>query len=444
MTRPASSAPDRRRRQADHLPEDGLAFALLRAAELVAGVRRGQTLTEGLANFQASARGLPASQRAAVQDLAYGTLRRHAFCLHALTPLLRSEPPEPLHSLLLVAIHRLEDRPDSAHTIVDQAVEAAGTILRGRLRALANGVLRSYLRQRDSMHATLARDEEASHQHPGWWIARLRQDHPDHWRDILAAGNTRPPMALRTNRRRIDRTELVARLRDAAIECEPDQAEAILLAAPCPVDQIPGFADGDCSVQDPGAQRAAHWLDLAPGQRVLDACAAPGGKTAHILEIADVSLTALELSAERMRRVEQNLSRLGLSAELRVADCRSVDSWWDGTPFDRILADVPCSASGVVRRHPDIKWLRRDEDIASFARQQGGILDALWQTLAAGGKMLYVTCSVFSEENTHQTESFRRRHPDARPLQIDGQAEQQLLPTAQHDGFFYALFEKAL
>jgi len=416
---------------------------MLHAAELVAGVRSGQTLTEGLARFQLDARHLPASQRAAVQDLAYGTLRRHASGLRALAPLLRSEPPEPLYSLLLVALHRIESRPDSTHTIVDQAVEAAGAILDGKLRALANGVLRNYLRQRDSIAEALADDPEAVWRHPSWWIERLQGDHPRHWREILAAGNTHPPMALRANRRRIEPAALLHRLREEGIDCEPGPGEAILLATPRPVDQLPGFAAGACSVQDPGAQRAAHWLDLASGQRVLDACAAPGGKTAHLLELADLDLTALELSAERMLRVEQNLARLGLSAELRVADCRRLQDWWDGTPFDRILADVPCSASGVVRRHPDIKWLRRDDDIAAFARQQAEIVDALWQTLAPGGKMLYVTCSVFAEENSHQLERFRHRHPDARPLQIEGQTERQLLPCAQHDGFFYALLAKA-
>ena len=217
---------------------------------------------------------------------------------------------------------------------------------------------------------------------------------------------------------------------------------ALLLARPVPVGRLPGFAEGLVSVQDAGAQYAAGYLDLAAGQRVLDACAAPGGKTSHMLESADVALTALDADPQRARRVSENLERLGLHAEVKTADCRDLARWWDGRPFDRILADVPCSASGVVRRNPDIKWLRRAEDVARFAAQQAEILDALWQVLAPGGKMLYVTCSVFAEENRDQVAAFIARHPDCCRLPLAGQPDCQYLPCAEHDGFFYALLER--
>jgi 16S rRNA (cytosine967-C5)-methyltransferase len=278
--------------------------------------------------------------------------------------------------------------------------------------------------------------------HPAWWIARLRTSFPEAWQGALEAGNQHPPMALRVNGRCAGVAAVQAELSDAGHVCRRLANDALLLERPLPVGQLPGFAEGRLSVQDAGAQWAAHWLDLAPGQRVLDACAAPGGKAAHILERAEVDLLALELDAARVARVRDNFARLGLAAELRHADCRAVDAWWDGRPFDRILADVPCSASGVVRRHPDIKWLRRATDIARFAAQQGEILDALWPTLAPGGKLLYVTCSLFDEENHGQIARFCERHPDARRLDIDGRPAQQLLPDAEHDGFFYALLAK--
>jgi 16S rRNA (cytosine967-C5)-methyltransferase len=214
------------------------------------------------------------------------------------------------------------------------------------------------------------------------------------------------------------------------------------------VERLPGFAEGRVSVQDWGAQQAARLLGAAAGMRVLDACAAPGGKTCHLLELADLDLLALEAEASRAERIGENLQRLNLSAQMKVADCRNLADWWDGRPFDRILADVPCSGAGVVRRHPDIKWLRRPKDVVNFARTQAEILDALWQALAPGGRMLYCTCSVFPQENTRQMVDFAARHPDAKrlpttPAGDDAQCEWQLLPNAEHDGFFYALLEKA-
>jgi 16S rRNA (cytosine967-C5)-methyltransferase len=249
-------------------------------------------------------------------------------------------------------------------------------------------------------------------------------------------------MTLRVNRRKCDAAEYQSRLAAAGIAARSIDAPALLLERPVPVHELPGFGAGDVSVQDAGAQRAARCLDLADGQRVLDACAAPGGKAAHILELAAVSLTALDADPVRTARIGANLERLGLAAQVANADCTLLERWWDGTMFDRILADVPCSASGVARRHPDVKWLRRAGDIPAFALRQAAILDALWQALRPGGKLLYVTCSVFPQENEEVVEAFARRTPGAHRLPLPDGHPAQSLPDAERDGFFHALIEK--
>lgn len=414
------------------LPLNSLAFALLQAARIDAAVFAGQSLADGLL-----ARVDPAA-RPAVQDLVYGSLRcygRGDFFLARL--LAKPLADDEIRALLLVAIYRLETRPDAAHTVVDQAVAAAGELAEGRFRGLVNGVLRNFLRQQEALVAALAGDAPASSQHPDWWLARLQAAYPDDWQNIVAAGNGPPPMALRVNLRRCDRDSYQARLAAEGIAATAVGEAGLTLAKPLPVDRLPGFADGDVSVQDPGAQMAAALLDPAPGSRVLDACAAPGGKTAHLLERVNLELLALDLKPSRCRRIAENLGRLGLQADIKDADCAKLNTWWDGQPFDAVLADVPCTASGVVRRNPDSKWLRREEDVASFARTQARILDALWQVVRPGGKLLYVTCSVFPAENGEQIADFLARQPQARRCH-----EEQLLPTAEHDGFFYCLLEK--
>jgi 16S rRNA (cytosine967-C5)-methyltransferase len=374
--------------------------------------------------------------------MAYAALRRYGRDDFILARLTGKPPPAPARALLLVALARLAARPEEAHTIVDQAVEAAGALARGRYKALANGVLRNFLRRRAELEAAAAADEGARWQHPRWWIVRLRRVYPQDWQAILAAGNGRPPMALRVNRRRVTPADFLARLLAGGLPARLLEGGAILLERPVPVERLPGFAEGLCSVQDAGAQRAAVLLDPRDGLRVLDACAAPGGKTAHILELADAELLALDADAGRAVRVSENLLRLGLSARVAAADCRETDAWWDGREFDRILADVPCSASGVVRRHADIKWLRRESDIARFARTQAEILDALWRVLAPGGKLLYATCSLFPEENERQVAAFAARQEDCMWLPVAGAPGLQLLPNEEHDGFYYALLEK--
>jgi 16S rRNA (cytosine967-C5)-methyltransferase len=426
----------------DGLAKDTLGWSLLLAARVLAQVKGGKSLSEALLLLASE----PAAARAAAQDVAYGVLRRYGwsdFMLARLMhkPLTHAET----QALLQGALYRLETRPGAAPMVVDQAVAAGGELAGGVFKGLINGVLRSYLRQRDALLAAAAGDDVAQHLHPAWWLERLRRAYPRDWPQIVAAGNGQPPMALRVNRRRGSVADYLARLAAAGIGARPaidgdgSCAAAIVLDRPVAVDALPGFFDGDVSVQDVGAQRAADLLAPAPGARVLDACAAPGGKTAHLLECADLDLTALDVDAARTRRIEDNLQRLGLAATVRVADCRALDSWWDGRAFDAVLADVPCSASGVVRRHPDIKHLRRASDIRSFAQTQAAIVDALWRVLAPGGKLLYATCSVFPEENSAQVDAFLVRQPDAACL-----FRQQLLPTPDHDGFFYALLHKAL
>lgn len=436
MPTPAHPAPPTR------LPEDSLGYALLTSAELIAEAVGGTTLTDALARLWAARPATPAGVRGAILDLTYGTLRDYGRQDFILGKLLQKPLPEPVQSLLRVALHRLAVRPDTAHTVVDQAVSAAANLIGGKFKGVANGVLRNALRQAGELAQAADADMVAEHRHPPWWIRRLKNQYPQKWRAILAAGNTHPPMALRVNPLRASDDEVLADFAAAGITVKRLAPGALLLEQPVSVTRLPGFAEGCLSVQDAGAQHAARHLDLDDGQRVLDACAAPGGKSAHILETADVTLTALDTDPLRARRITDNLARLGLAAEVKTSDCRKLDAWWDGRPFDRILADVPCSASGVVRRNPDIKWLRRSDDIPRFAAQQAEILEALWQTLAPGGKMLYATCSVFAEENGDQIAAFAARHPDCRRLPIAGQLDCQYLPCAEHDGFFYALLEK--
>lgn len=418
------------------LPADSLAWQLLLAARAIAAVRAGRSLTEGL---QACG-GEPPATRAAVTDIAYGTLRRYGWGDFMLGRLLQKALPHPeAHALLLAALHRLETWPEDRHTVVDQAVAAAGEIAGGAFRGLVNGVLRNYLRQHDALAAAAADDVVAAWQHPRWWIDKLRRAWPADWQAVLAAGNAPPPMTLRVNRRLAAPADYRARLAALGIEARPLGESGLRLVRPVAVDALPDFATGAVSVQDAGAQRAAELLDPAPGSRVLDACAAPGGKTAHLLERGEnLDLLALDIDGVRTARIEDTLRRLGLRASVCVADCADVDAWWDGRPFDAILADVPCSASGVVRRHPDSKWLRRESDIRRFARTQAAILDALWPLLRPGGRLLYATCSVFPEENAGQVDAFRVRQPGAVRLH-----ETQLLPCDDHDGFYYALLQKS-
>jgi len=363
-----------------------------------------------------------------------------------LAQLMRSPPRDSrIYCLLLVALYQLQYRRSAAHAVVNEAVSAAVALNPRAPKALVNGVLRNFLRQPDQLLSRAAQSIEGCYSHPAWWVERLRREYPGQYADILDQGNTRPPMTLRVNRRRTTVQAYMSMLAAKDMAAEPVGESALMLAQPVPVGELPGFADGLVSVQDLGAQWAAALLQPRNGQRVLDACAAPGGKTAHLLETAEVDCIALDADTSRLEKVRENLQRLGLRARLQRGDAGAPDQWWDGVPFDRVLADVPCSASGVVRRHPDIKWLRREEDLARYVEQQASILDALWRTLATDGKLLYATCSVFPDENRLQVASFLERHPDAQSLPLDAAAgtdDGQLLPGPKHDGFFYALLGK--
>ena len=395
--------------------------------------------------------------RAFVQELAYGTLRHHGTLDAVVRAMIdRPIPDRRIAVLVEVALYQLEHTRQPPFAVVDQAVAAAAALANPGAKSLVNALLRRFLRERPDLLARVQADPVARWSHPRWWIARVRADWPDDWMSILAAGNARPPLALRANRRHGDREALLARFAAEGIDACAEGDAGIVVATPRPVATLPGFAEGAFSVQDLGAQLAAPLLDARDGMRVLDACAAPGGKTAHVLELADVAMTALDSDTGRLQRVRDNLARLGLDrSRLSVleGDATRPERWWDGAQFDRVLADVPCTASGVVRRHPDAKWLRRATDVGAFAGTQRAILEALWPLLARGGVLLYATCSVFREENEARIAEFAARHPDAlrEPITFPAGVRRsggQLLPspeTAGHnqDGFFYARLRKA-
>lgn len=381
-------------------------------------------------------------ERGALQDIVYGSLRQLGRLDAWLTALLERPLTDPqLGWLLRVALYQLAYTRAPAHAVVHNAVTAAG---QGWRRGLANAVLRNFQRRRTELDEIANALPSARWSHPDWWIDKLKAGYPNDWQAILEASLLHPPFTLRVNARHGDVAGYLQRLNEAGLPAHQTGPDAVTLDKAVQVHSLPGFDEGHVSVQDAGAQWAARLLDAQSGERVLDACAAPGGKTGHILERADVALTALDVDAIRLTRVQDNLDRLQLAATLAEGDAAHPERWWDGQPFDRILADVPCSASGVVRRNPDIKWLRRPEDIAQFAAQQAVMLDTLWRLLAPGGTLLYATCSIFNEENEEQVRTFLTRHSDdaerctlPAPLS-DG----RLLPDTEHDGFFYALLRK--
>jgi 16S rRNA (cytosine967-C5)-methyltransferase len=412
------------------------------AAETLCGVLGGRSLTM-LLDAPRAAR-LEGWAHAAFLDVIYGSLRYLGELRACLAELLR-RPLQPgvVESLLLVALYQLRYSRAAAHAVVDHAVDCAAAIGAPRAKGLVNAVLRAFLMDPDGIVARAHSTEEGKFSHPSWWINKLRLQYPAAWSAVLAAGNEHPPLTLRVRVTRISLERYLDRLRADRIEARQTGVSAVTLERPLPVAAVPGFAAGLVSVQDAGAQLAAPLLDLKDGMRVLDACAAPGGKSSHILDLARVRLLALDRDEPRLQKVRGNLDRLGLAAEVVTGDAAAPATWWDGTPFHRILADVPCSASGVVRRHPDVKWLRRPADVLGFAANQLALLDALWHTLRRGGKLLYVTCSVFREENQDQADRFLSRHRDARRLPVAALPEDgMLLPNHDHDGFFYALFEK--
>lgn len=424
------------------------------AAQVIARVLAGRTLDNSLGHAWSRATNLDAHTRALTQELCYGTLR-HLGPLRALVrPLLTRPATDPqLEALLWVAFYQLQHGSAAAHAVVSNAVDAAGLLKVTSAKGLVNAVLRYYLRNRAALDVLEPPSDDARYSHAHWWVDLVRKEYPVEWGDILQAANARPPLTLRVNRRKCLRDGELSVFAAAGIPCRPIGVDGILVEDPRNVIALPGFAEGRLSVQDHGAQLAAPFLGAKDGMRVLDACAAPGGKTTHILEIAKCEMIALDRDNRRLGKVWENLARLGLTASTHLADAANLESWWDGKPFDRVLADVPCTASGVVRRHPDGKWLRRPGDVAQFAQQQRRLLEALWSVVKPGGRLLYTTCSVFSEENETQVKELMAKHRDTIrcalpwPDGLKRHGDGQLLPEGgaaedNHDGFFYALLEK--
>jgi 16S rRNA (cytosine967-C5)-methyltransferase len=445
-----------------HPPSPPLWRLLEQTADALQAVRGGRSLTDVLARC-------PPDLRPGVQALSFHTLRWLGSASELRAQLAPKTPAPAVDALLVTALALLwpdETPPYAEHALVDQAV----TAVRHRAPAAAgfvNAVLRRFLRERDAVAAAVRHTPLGAWNHPLWWIERVQHDWPQRWQELLAEANRRPPMTLRVNARRGTAVAYVQRLaalgRGATLGRgingqSATGSGAVVLAEPCPVQQLPGFAEGEVSVQDAAAQVAAPLLlsggPLRPGARVLDACAAPGGKTAHLLELAELDLLALDSDPLRLARVQDTLNRLHLHAELKAGDARRPATWWDGRPFDAILLDAPCTASGIVRRHPDVRWLRRPDDVTALAHVQAELLDALWPLLVPGGHLLYATCSIFKTEGQAQIDAFLQRCP-AGSAALAPQSPGHLLPSrdnaphgepgrisALHDGFFYGLLRK--
>ncbi|CAH2777508.1 MAG: 16S rRNA (cytosine(967)-C(5))-methyltransferase (EC [uncultured Paraburkholderia sp.] len=454
-----------------HLAPESLGFALGCGAQAVGAVRLGAALPAALQSvFVSAPEGSAAAARGAVQDIAYRTMRRLGTAEWLIARLVKKAPPPHVGHVLACALALLIDDEASAaytpFTVVDQAVRAISARREFSFaKGLVNAVLRNFLRERDALLTEAQADEVAHWNYPTWWIDAVRRAWPDAWQDVLAAGNTQGPLTLRVNARHSMVEAYLHVLEQHHIAASKVGEYAVKLATPMPVDRIPGFNEGVVSVQDAGAQLAAQLLGVRDGMRVLDACAAPGGKTGHLLELANLQLVALESDVSRARRIGENLQRLKLEAEVRIGDAGAPAKWHDDIdqPFDRILADVPCSASDIVRRHPDIRWLRRASDIPALVEEQRRIFDALWPLVKPGGELLYVTCSIFPEEGELQAQWFGNKHQDAVRLDAPGQllpsvarapadpsagshagefAEPSAGANSDHDGFFYARFQK--
>lgn len=418
------------------------------ATQVISNVFTGSSLTEVLRHLWQTHSHLSSQQRGAIQDITYGALRYYGLLDAILSQLLNKKiRDEQLHYLLIIALYQLCYSKAAPHAIVDHAVSTTRKITRNpAMSGLVNAVLRNFIRKRATLLNGVQANETAHYSYPRWWIDKLRQQYPQSYQAILLAGNERPAMILRVNPLRTTVDEYQTLLETHNIDAVRLWGNALQLLSPVSVDKLPGFFDGLVTVQDAGAQLAAPLLNTQAGMRVLDACAAPGGKSTHLAELVeDIQLTVLDKSEIRLARVAENFSRLGMTGhQLICGDAANPSQWWDGQLYDRILADVPCSASGVVSRHPDIKWLRRAEDIQQLSQTQTRILNKLWSLLKPGGKLLYVTCSVFHEENNAVIDAFLLKQQDAyrEPCLHSEITDEQLLPQSRHDGFFFALLHK--
>ncbi|WP_461537372.1 16S rRNA (cytosine(967)-C(5))-methyltransferase RsmB [Spongorhabdus nitratireducens] len=421
------------------------------AVQAVMAVRSGESLSTAL---PAAQEGLSQRDQALLQEICFGVMR-HFHRLQAISHSLMDKPlrakDKDIDSLLLTGIYQLLYTRIPPHAAIGETVQVTRTLGKAWARGLVNAVLRNVQRQQDSLDEKLT-TPAAKYSHPQWLLEKLQKAWPDHWQSIATAANTHAPMTLRVNTRHQNREEYFQRLQLADIEATPCSFSdvGISLKKPCAVDKLPGFEAGHVSVQDEAAQLSAALLPLESGMNVLDACCAPGGKTLHMLEhCAGLSMTALDADADRLQRVQQNLERTGLKAKLITGDAAKPDEWWDKQEFDAILLDAPCSATGVIRRHPDIKLLRKPGDIKPLVQLQGEILKAQWQLLKQGGHLLYATCSVLPDENSQQIQSFLAAEPGAELIPLDGNwgidtgFGRQLLPQENgHDGFFYCLLRK--
>ncbi len=410
-------------------------------------VDKGESLSSALPMAQQAVR---SRDHALLQEICFGVLR-YLPRLESIVGQLMENPlkgkQRVFHHLLLVGVYQISFMRIPDHAAVGETVEATKDLRGPKLRGLINGVLRNYQRRQQELDQQATSHDAGKYGHPGWLLKLLKESYPAQWQEIVEANNSKAPMWLRVNTQHHTRDQYLKLLNAENIDASlhPQAPDALELAAPCDVKTLPGFAEGWVSVQDAAAQLSVEYLQPQAGELILDCCAAPGGKTAHILErTANVDVVAIDSDATRLKRVNDNLARLNLSAKVICGDARYPQEWWQGEQFDRILLDAPCSATGVIRRHPDIKWLRRANDIEALAHLQSEILDAMWQQLKPGGTLVYATCSITPQENTLQIKAFLARTSDAQLINSDIENPgRQIIPGEEDmDGFYYAVLKK--
>lgn len=419
------------------------------AARIIAEVTQKKHSLNGL--LSESLPLLAENERSLCQQLCYGVLRWYPQ-LDVISQQLLAKPLKKkdadIAALLLCGLYQLRDLRIPSHAALSETVNATKTLGKQWAKGLINANLRNYQRQSADIEQIIQKSDSAQYAHPEWLLNRFKVDWPEQWQDILTANNKQPPMMLRVNKQQTTRSDYLIQLGDSDIRASEIEgcSEGLLLEKPCDVYQLPGFIEGHVSVQDGAAQHVAKLLNIRSDLRILDACAAPGGKTCHILEQDPKNeIIALDIAPNRLLQIEQNTDRLKLNATLIASDAADVEQWWDGQLFDRILIDAPCSGTGVIRRHPDIKQLRRPEDIASLAEQQNRLLNRLWPLLKPDGLLIYTTCSALKQENEQQIEAFLLQHPEAQENKLDAEPAQrrpfgyQRLPGDDDlDGFYYA------
>ena len=382
-----------------------------------------------------------------IKDMVYGAIRNLGRSNFYINKLVKNKIENRcLEALLHIVLFQITNERSNNYTLVNEAVDAAKKIDHKK-SAFINAVLRNFLRKKDELQQELNKDESALYSYPNWWIQKVKNQYPNNWKDILTIGNQRPPLALRINLKKIGVNEYSEILDEHEINHTLVGGECVIINTPLGVDKIPGFLEGKVSVQDFGAQFAAHLIDLKKGHKVLDACSAPGGKACHMMELNSIELLAIESDKKRTIKIKENIDRQGFKAKVLNDKISSQNEWWDKKSFDRILLDVPCSASGIVRRHVDIKWLRRISDFKSFGDNQLFLLKSAWPMLKERGKLLYITCSIFEEENRDVIEKFKKNLGNVSELKINfpsnvAHIKNQILPSSNHDGLFYALLQK--